>query len=116
MGKWTIPTLHDHLASQLCSVDRRHSELAEARDKAVDIALQAAKEKAQAHNELLTAMKEQQARFADKAETDRRLQMLEDAQSAAANKSIGIGQLWGTATAIVAAVGIIIAIIFNFAP
>src|SRR5687768_17417290 len=100
-------TLKEHLESQICSVDRRHTELREADEKATSIALDAAKEKAQAHNELLVAMKEQQARFADKSETDRRLQMLEDAQLASAAKSIGAAQLYAAAAAVVVAVGAI---------
>lgn len=51
-------------------IDQRHTELAAARDKAVDIALQAAKEKAQAHNELLDAMKHQQSSFCTKEQAE----------------------------------------------
>lgn len=68
--KAMIAALDRLFTQKIEGVDRRHTELAGARDKAVDIALQAAKEKAQAHNELLDAMKHQQSSFCTKEQAE----------------------------------------------
>jgi hypothetical protein len=65
-------------------------------------------------NEWRGAVDDQQKNLANKQDTERRLKALEDAQLANASKSIGVGQLWATAAAVVVAVAAIMAIIFNF--
>ena len=67
MGEMTEPvTLREHLESRISAMDQRHSELAIERNRAVDAALAAAHEKGKAHNDLLAAMKDQQAMFVTK--------------------------------------------------
>lgn len=61
-----ITALDREFAGQLCSIDRRHSELAVERNRAVDAALAAANEKFAMHNNILGAMKDQAAAFVTK--------------------------------------------------
>jgi hypothetical protein len=119
---WTLHTLQEHLESQICSVDRRHTELRESDNKAVDIALTAQKEKAAAHNALLAAMKDQQAMFCTKesAETharaiDQRLSALEKHQIADASKDKTIGASGTLIMQLLTAATLVIAIIVYFA-
>jgi hypothetical protein len=71
-----ITALDRELSGQLCSVDRRHTELATERNRAVDAALTAANEKADAHNDVLGAMKEQRATYVTKDEARMRFNSL----------------------------------------
>lgn len=79
---WTIETLKEHLEAQICSVDRRHSELAGERNRAVDAALAAADQKDKTHNDVLGAMKEQQAMFVTKEQATAQFKGLAIALSA----------------------------------
>jgi hypothetical protein len=63
---WTLATLKELLESRLDAIDRRHSELAGERNRAVDAALAAANEKAKSHNDVLGAMKDQQTNYLTK--------------------------------------------------
>lgn len=63
---WTIPALKEHLEAQIAAADLRHTALATERNRAVDAALAAANEKAAAHNDVLGAMKDQQANYVTK--------------------------------------------------
>lgn len=64
--------LFDSEIARLCdkinAVDRLHNQLGAERDRAVEVGLSAAKEKAESHNDVLGAMKEQQATFVTKGE------------------------------------------------
>lgn len=117
-----ITALGREMSGQLCSVDRRHTELAQARDKAVDIALTAQKEKAQAHNELLAAMKEQQGTFCTKEQAElqssslaKRLDAVEKFQVADAGKEKGIGMSASLVMQLLIAASVIISIVVFFA-
>lgn len=77
-----ITALDREFSGQLCSVDRRHTELAELRDKAVDAALAAADQKDKTHNDVLGAMKEQQAMFVTKEQATAQFKGLAIALSA----------------------------------
>lgn len=115
---WTIDTLHEHLGGQICSVDRRHSELAEAREKAVDVAIKAADEKAKSHNDLLQTMKDQQGLFFTKEQAVAladRLDKLEKLQVAEAAKDKTIGVSAGVIMQLLTAATLVIAIIVFFA-
>lgn len=121
-GQWTIDTLHDHIMGQVCSVDRRHTELAAARDKAVDVAIKAADEKAKTHNDLLGAMKEQQATFPTKEQVDlqhkavmQRIDALEKHQVADTAKDKTLGLTWAAVVQLLTAATLIIAIVVFFA-
>jgi len=63
---WTIPALKEHMEALIAASDRRHTDLATERNRAVDAALAAANEKAAAHNDVLGAMKDQQANYVTK--------------------------------------------------
>lgn len=63
---WTLDTLKEHLEGRIESVDRRHSELAAERNRALEAGLATANEKAAAHNDVLGAMKDQQANYVTK--------------------------------------------------
>lgn len=71
-----ITALDRVLTERMDAIDRYHTGLGQERDRAVDIALQAAKEKAQAHNELLAQMKDQQATFCTKEQAELQSKML----------------------------------------
>lgn len=106
------------LADQLCSVDRRHTELNELREKAVDAALVAAKEKAAAHNDILTAMKEQQALFYTKeqaTELSKKVEALEKLQVADSSKDKTIGASGALIMQLLTAATLVIAIVVYFA-
>lgn len=64
--EWTFTTLKLHLESQIAALDRRHSELAQERNRALEAGLATANEKAKSHNDVLGAMKDQQAAFVTK--------------------------------------------------
>lgn len=113
-----IAALDRHTEGQLCSVDRRHTELAEERNKAVDAALVAAKEKAAAHNDILTAMKEQQALFYTKEQAvvlTTRIETLEKHQVADVGKDKGIGLSATVVVQLLFAVTAVISIVVFFA-
>jgi hemerythrin len=119
---WTLKTLQEHLESQICSVDRRHSELAQERNKAVDIALTAQKEKAAVHNDLLGAMKDQAGQFYTKEQADmqtatfnQRLMALERHQIADQTKDKTIGGTAAMVMQLLTAATLVIAIIVYFA-
>jgi hypothetical protein len=63
---WTFETLKEHLDAQREAVDRRHTDLATERNRAVDAALAAANEKAKSHNDILGALKDAQGQFVSK--------------------------------------------------
>jgi hypothetical protein len=63
---WNLDTLKQHFDASLAAMDRRHTELATERNRAVDAALAAANEKAKSHNDVLGAMKDQQTAFVTK--------------------------------------------------
>ena len=67
---WTLDALKEHIECQILALDRRHTELAAERNRAVDAALAAADQKDKSHNDVLGAMKEQQANFVTKDITD----------------------------------------------
>ena len=113
-----ITALDRELSGQLCSVDRRHTELAGERNKAVDAALVAAKEKAAAHNDILGAMKEQQALYFTKeqaAEHGKKIEALEKLQIADVSKDKGVGMTAALLMQLLLAATLIISIIVYFA-
>lgn len=86
------------LESNVCSVDRRHTELAQLRDKAVDAALAAANEKDLAHNDVLGAMKDQSSTFVTKEQAAMQFKGLAIALAAIAALVAIIGAIvtWGS--------------------
>lgn len=113
-----ISALDREFAGQMCSVDRRHSELAGERNKAVDAALVAAKEKAAYHNDILNAMKDQQATFCTKEMASlvtARVEILEKHQVADVSKDKGVGSLFAIGMQLLLAATLIISIVVYFA-
>lgn len=124
---WTLETLKAHfdalrladreaVSTALAAAEKAVAAAMAASEKAILKAENAADKRAEASNEIRGAMVDAQKSFADKAETERRLKMLEDKDIAATSKTIGAGQLWAMIAAVVAAVGAIIAIIFKLNP
>lgn len=113
-----ISALDREFSGQLCSVDRRHTELAELRALAVDAALAAANEKDLAHNDVLGAMKEQQALFCTKetaATMLARIESLEKLQIADAQKDKTTGMNASLVMQLLLAATLIISIVVFFA-
>lgn len=113
-----IAALDRFMACRIESVDRRHSELAAERNRAVDAALVAAKEKAAAHNDTLGAMKDQQNIFCTKeaaAAMLARVETLEKHQVAETSKDKGIGLSAAVLMQLLLAATLIISIIVYFA-
>lgn len=115
-SSWTLSTLKTYLESKIEAVEKNAALALSASEKAILKAENAADKRAEASNEIRGAMVDAQKSFADKAETERRLKMLEDKDIAAASKAIGAGQLWAMAGAVIVAVAAIFAIIFKLAP
>jgi hypothetical protein len=124
---WTLETLKEHfdalraadreaVSTALAAAEKAVAAAMAASEKAILKAENAADKRAEASNEIRGAMVDAQKSFADKAETERRLKMLEDAHIADASKTIGASQLYAAAAAIVVAVGALITIIFKIVP
>jgi len=92
-------SLHDHdfqhleaminaldrvLTQRIDAVDLRHTELAAERNRAIEAGLATANEKDKTHNDILGAMKEQQATFVTKEESRMRFNSLAIAITAVA--------------------------------
>ncbi len=102
---WTFETLKEHF-----------DDLRKADQEAVKVLADNFEKRMANTNEWRGAVDDQQKKLADKESTDRRLKTLEDVQLAAASRSIGAGQLYAAAVAIVVAVGAVIGLILKFAP
>jgi hypothetical protein len=124
---WTLQTLKEHfdalrssdreaVATALAAAEKAVAAAMAASEKAILKAENAADNRAEASNEIRGAMVDAQKNFADKAETERRLKMLEDAHIADASKHVGASQLYAAAAAIVVAVAAIVSIIFKVIP
>jgi hypothetical protein len=88
---WTFSTLYKHVTMLSdAQKDAVKTAMASAQ-KAVDKAEAAQQLRNDAQNEWRAAMKDQQATFADKEQTERRLGFLEQANAAQGGKERGIG-------------------------
>jgi hypothetical protein len=88
-----IDALDRLLSQRIDSVDKRHTELARERNRAIEAGLATANEKDKTHNDVLGAMKEQQATFVTKEEARMRFNSLAVAIAA-------IGAIFGIINAI----------------
>ena len=104
MTDWTIDSLKEHF-----------DDLRKADQEAVKVLADNFEKRMANTNEWRGAVNDQQKNFADKAETERRLKSVEDAMLAAASKTIGAGQLWAMAAAIVVVIAAIMGIVFGVA-
>lgn len=113
-----LAALDRMLSEQIKAVDRLHSEVAKEHDRAVEAALAAANEKAAAHNDVLTAMKDQQQLFYTKeqaANLTTRVELLEKHQIADTGKDKGIGMSASLMMQLLIAASVVISIVVFFA-
>lgn len=113
-----LAALDRMLTAQINAVDRLHSEVAKEHDRAVEAALAAANEKAAAHNDVLGAMKDQQALFYTKEQAGSlttRVEALEKLQIAGVSKDKGIGLSATVLMQLLLAATLIISIVVFFA-
>lgn len=113
-----LAALDRMLTEKINAVDRLHSEVAKEHDRAVEAALAAANEKAAAHNDVLTAMKDQQVLFYTKEQAvslTTRVEILEKHQIADVSKDKGIGMSAAVIMQLLLAATLIISIIVFFA-
>lgn len=90
---WTFATLYTHIVMLSEAQKAAVAAAIAAATKAVDKAESAQQLRNDAQNEWRGAMSDQQARFADKVETNRRLGLLENANAAQTGKSAGVGMV-----------------------
>jgi hypothetical protein len=121
---WTLETLKEHfealreadkeaVSTALAAAEKAVTAALTASEKAILKAENAADKRAEASNEIRGAMVDAQKSFADKEGTERRLKALEDSQLAASSKTIGAGQLWAMAAAVVVVIAAIMGIVFG---
>jgi len=88
---WTFATLYKHVSMLSEASKEAVTAAIAAAQKAVDKAEGAQQLRNEAQNEWRAAMKDQQATFADKEQTDRRLANLEQALASQTGKERGVG-------------------------
>jgi hypothetical protein len=110
---WTLETLKEHFEALRADDKEAIAAALAAAEKAVLKAEARTLADKEASNEIRGAMVDAQRNFADKDATDRRLKALEDFQLAAASKTIGAGQLWAMAAAVVVVIAAIMGIVFG---
>jgi hypothetical protein len=87
---WTLETLKEHLDSRIQAVKDNVTTAMAAADKAVTKAEVAAEKRFDSVNEFRSAMKDQQASFADRQQTDFRLGAIESRLDRAGGVSLGV--------------------------
>lgn len=113
-----LAALDRMLTDKVNAIDRLHSEIAREHNRAVEAALAAANEKAAAHNDVLSAMKDQQTLFYTKEQAQSlttRVEALEKLQIADVNKDKGIGMSAAVIMQLLLAATLIISIVVFFA-
>lgn len=113
-----LAALDRMLSDKINAIDRLHSEIAKEHNRAVEAALAAANEKSAAHNDVLTAMKDQQGLFYTKEQANSltaRVEALEKLQIADVNKDKGIGMSAAVVMQLLLATTLIISIVVFFA-
>jgi len=88
---WTFATLYQHIKEISAASKEAINAAMAAANVATDKAEKASEKRFDSVNEFREAMKDQQAHFADKEGTDRRLSTLEKAHASDRGKSQGIG-------------------------
>jgi hypothetical protein len=89
-GGWTLDTLKEYHDSKINAVEKNVTTAMAAADKAVTKAETAAEKRFDSVNEFRAAMKDQQSSFADKTQTDFRLQSIESKLDKAGGVSLGV--------------------------
>jgi hypothetical protein len=89
-GGWTLDTLKEFLDSRIDGLEKNVTTAMAAADKAVSKAEVAAEKRFDSVNEFRNAMKDQQADFADKDNTDLRLKSIEGRLDKAGGVSLGV--------------------------
>lgn len=113
-----LAALDRMLSDKINAIDRLHSEIGKEHNRAIEAALAAANEKAAAHNDVLTAMKDAQALFYTKEQAQSlttRVEALEKLQIADVNKDRGIGLSAAVIMQLLLAATLIISIVVFFA-
>jgi len=107
---WTFASLYKHVMMLSEASKEAINAAIVAAQKAVDKAEGAQQLRNDAQNEWRAAMKDQQATFADKEQTERRLNNLEILMAAKAGERQGFGISVGVLVQVIASVGVIAAI------
>lgn len=113
-----LAALDRMLSDKINAIDRLHSEIAREHNRAIEAALAAANEKSAAHNDVLSAMKDQQSLFYTKEQANTlttRVELLEKLQIADVSKDRGIGLSAAVIMQLLLAATLIISIIVFFA-
>lgn len=113
-----LAALDRMLSDKINAIDRLHSEIAREHNRAIEAALAAANEKSAAHNDVLSAMKDQQSLFYTKEQANTlttRVELLEKLQIADVSKDKGIGLSAAVIMQLLLAATLIISIIVFFA-
>jgi hypothetical protein len=107
---WTLDTLEKYLSSRIESIKDNTSIAMAAADKAVSKAETAAEKRFDSVNEFRNAMKDQQTTFADKAQTDFRLGVIEKTLEKASGVSLGVSIAAAAAAGLIAAIASVVTI------
>lgn len=113
-----LAALDRMLSDKINAIDRLHSEIAREHNRAIEAALAAANEKSAAHNDVLSAMKDQQSLFYTKEQANTlttRVELLEKLQIADVSKDRGIGLSAAVIMQLLLAATLIISIVVFFA-
>lgn len=113
-----LASLDRMLSDKINAIDRLHSEIAREHNRAIEAALAAANEKSAAHNDVLSAMKDQQSLFYTKEQANTlttRVELLEKLQIADVSKDRGIGLSAAVIMQLLLAATLIISIVVFFA-
>jgi hypothetical protein len=107
---WTLDTLEKYLDTRIDAVEKNVTTAMAAADKAVTKAEVAAEKRFDSVNEFRSAMKDQQASFADKTQTDFRLAALESKLDKAGGVSLGVSISASVIAGVIAATAAVITI------
>ena len=89
-SQWTLDTLKEHLGSRIDGLKENVTSAMAAADKAVTKAETAAEKRFDSVNEFRDAMKDQQATFANKEQTEQRFKTIETSMERARGAGLGI--------------------------
>lgn len=107
---WTLDTLEKYLSSRIDGIKDNTSIAMAAADKAVSKAETAAEKRFDSVNEFREAMKDQQASFADKQQTDFRLKAIEGRLKEIGGVSIGVAVSASVVVGLVTAMAAIVTV------
>jgi hypothetical protein len=107
---WTLDTLKEHLESRIVSTEKSVTIAMAAADKAVTKAEVATEKRFDSVNEFRNAMKDQQNTFANRTETEFRLNAIDHAIEKIGGVSLGVAISAAVVAGLISAIGSVVLI------